>query len=594
MNGTRPARSAAAVLALALLAAPGCSSRDRAGGVAAESRTTLTFAQGNDGDPPEQLARWADQVASLSHGTLRIRFRNGWRLGEVTYETATIGDIRRGKVDMGWVGARALDRVGVTSFQALLAPMLVDSQELQARVFTEGIPEEMLADLHGGITGVGVLPGPMRKMLGVAHPFVRPADFAGATVGMQDSGVAAATFAALGARGTRVPSGAELDGLDAIEQQVSSIWGNQYQVDARYLTGNIDLWPRPLVLLVNDDVYAGLSRDQQRALRQAGRAAVAPAIEASRAEDADDVDEVCDTDLQIRQASAEDLQALRDAVDPVYRQLRRDPKTAAWLDRISQLKSAVGAPPDAMRCGPASDRPSQAGPLPDGTYRNTLTVADARAACSPGDQGSELLDWATVDHVQEIEVTGTRVLQTAYPVGRPDERENGWHGRYQVFRKTLELREDGVEEPLSATWTFDGRLLTLSGMTTPWCDAKAVWTSNPWRLVSKAEQPALTLEGTWTTVLTAADGIDESPGTFTMTFDGDSLQLTDPSGEVGFYGDYTAFRNKLAVTGGPDELHATYHLTGDRLTFRDVTVEGCPDCTPYVVTWESHPWVRQR
>ena len=51
-----------------------------------------------------------------------------------------IEDVQAGKVDMGWVGARAFDAVGVTSFQALVAPFLVDSYELQDRVFQAGIP----------------------------------------------------------------------------------------------------------------------------------------------------------------------------------------------------------------------------------------------------------------------------------------------------------------------------------------------------------------------------------------------------------------------------------------------------------------------
>src|SRR3712207_7072201 len=46
----------------------------------------------------------------------------------------------------------------------------------------------MLADLDPiGVLGIGVLPGPMRKVLGVSRPFRTPQDFTGAVVGMQDS-----------------------------------------------------------------------------------------------------------------------------------------------------------------------------------------------------------------------------------------------------------------------------------------------------------------------------------------------------------------------------------------------------------------------
>ncbi len=68
-------------------------------------------------------------------------------MGEPLYEAGTLQDVKAGKVDMAWVGARAFDTVGVKSFQALLAPLLVDSYALEAKVFEKGIPER---DARGG------------------------------------------------------------------------------------------------------------------------------------------------------------------------------------------------------------------------------------------------------------------------------------------------------------------------------------------------------------------------------------------------------------------------------------------------------------
>ena len=68
--------------------------------------------------------------------------------------------------------------MGVTDFQALLAPFAVDSHDLQKAVFEAGIPDEMLAGVDSaGVQGIGVLPGPMRKVLGIDHAFVSPDDF---------------------------------------------------------------------------------------------------------------------------------------------------------------------------------------------------------------------------------------------------------------------------------------------------------------------------------------------------------------------------------------------------------------------------------
>ena len=268
MHRTTTSRCAVAATVLgAVVISSGYQAQDRAGGDADVEPTVLTFAQPNHGAPDDQLVAWAEQVDRRTDGSVVIEFENGWRIGEVDYESATIADVQAGDVDMAWVGARAFDRLEVTSFQALLAPMLVDSQDLQAKVFEEGIPQEMLAGLDQlDLVGVGVLPGPMRKVLGVDKPFTKPADFAGAVVGMQDSRVTELSFAALGASTKPLPSGADIDGVDAYEQQLSSIWGNHYELSAGFVTSNLNPWPRPLVLFIGRSAYDRLTDTEQQAL----------------------------------------------------------------------------------------------------------------------------------------------------------------------------------------------------------------------------------------------------------------------------------------------------------------------------------------
>ena len=251
----------AAVLAAFVLPLVACggSGSDKAGGTDKGKPRVLTLAN-VIGEPPAQLTSWAEQVGRLSDGTLTIEFENGWRAGDAHYEVGTLDDVKAGKVDLAWVGARAFDRAGVMSFQALVAPLLIDSYDLQAKVFEQGIPEQMLEGVGElDLVGIGVLPGPMRKVLGVSKPFVGPADFEGEVVGLQDSAVADASLRALGATPRPVPSGAKLDGLDAYEQQLGSIWGNSYDEGAKYVTANLNLWPRPLVVVMDKEVFASLT-----------------------------------------------------------------------------------------------------------------------------------------------------------------------------------------------------------------------------------------------------------------------------------------------------------------------------------------------
>ena len=154
----------------------------------------LTFASNNRG-LPSQIAEFLDQVARRGDGDVQLDYIDGWREGESEQEAGLIADVRDGEVDIAWVGARGFDSVGVTSFQALVAPFLVDSYDLQDDVFAAGIPMRMLQGLDElGLTGIGVLPGPLRQIVGIDHAFVMPADFAGEIVGTSGGDLAELTF----------------------------------------------------------------------------------------------------------------------------------------------------------------------------------------------------------------------------------------------------------------------------------------------------------------------------------------------------------------------------------------------------------------
>src|SRR5919197_1384163 len=169
---------------------------------------------GRSGGQPEQLNAFARAVERASGGTLRIQFAPNWRGGDFTQERDTIADVRAGRVDLAWVGARAWDWEGVRGFDALLAPFLVDSHALEQRVFERGIPQRMLPAVRkAAVVPIAVLPVPLRSALGVGHALLAPADFRGKTIGVQGV-VAAETLRALGARPRQYSAQPTLNGLD--------------------------------------------------------------------------------------------------------------------------------------------------------------------------------------------------------------------------------------------------------------------------------------------------------------------------------------------------------------------------------------------
>jgi TRAP-type C4-dicarboxylate transport system substrate-binding protein len=442
--------------------------RDRAGGAREVEPHVLTMAQPNDGEPPAQLVSWAEAVKERSGGTVTIKFKSAWRLGEVDYESGTIEDVRAGKVDLGWVGARAFDRVGVNSFQALLAPLLVDSYDLQAAVFEAGIPDEMLQGVEQiDLVGIGVLPGPMRKVLGISEPLLEPADFTGKTIGLQDSALAADTLTALGATPQPVPSSADLDGLDGYEQQLASIAGNHYYTEADYVTANVNLWPRPLVMVMSADAFQSLAPPQQDALREAAAEAIPAALDDSRAEDDEAMPALCREGMTLAVATDRDLAEFRSALEPVYEELNADPATKAHIDAIQGLKSSLNFAPEAPQC-PAGDAAGSAtapseGALPQGRFESTLT---------PEDWESGVRDLGTFTLVIDAETL---------TIIEPGSGDIGFKGTYSVFRDTIEVT-DGLDV-VTARWSFDGERLSFTDVTPENSPFEVVWESHPWEKV---------------------------------------------------------------------------------------------------------------
>ena len=139
------AKSARPVVLLAVMAVlAGCGSPgfNKAGDSQPRHPVVLTLANFNG--ISGELDGFTGNVWRLSGGTMQIAITYRWRHGQVTPETGLIGDVKAGKADLGVVGSRAWDSVGVTSFRALGAPLLIDSYALQDRVLRSRLIGQML------------------------------------------------------------------------------------------------------------------------------------------------------------------------------------------------------------------------------------------------------------------------------------------------------------------------------------------------------------------------------------------------------------------------------------------------------------------
>src|SRR3954468_7976494 len=197
---TRPIRRAAAGL-LVLVAVAGCSPAGGTSKAGAPTVVTLRMADGfSKLDYVPAVQAFVDEVEQRSDGLLRIEVTHGVGGFAPDFEPQIVRSVAAGDFDLAWSGTRAFDLMGVTSFEALTAPLLVDSYPLQDAIVHSELPGQMLAGLAPlHVRGLALLAGGLRKPIAVAGPLLRPADWRGVSVAAFASDSQAATVRALGA-----------------------------------------------------------------------------------------------------------------------------------------------------------------------------------------------------------------------------------------------------------------------------------------------------------------------------------------------------------------------------------------------------------
>jgi TRAP-type C4-dicarboxylate transport system substrate-binding protein len=422
-----------ALTAVALVAvAVGCagSGGDKAGGGSPGKPLVLTLESEDDlsltGAP-----EFAEAVERVSEGAMRIQLVPAGRGTERLWEKGVVEDIRGGKAQLGIVDARVWDTFGVKAFQGMLAPLLVDSLELERHVLESQLAMQMLESVErAGVVGIALLPGPLRQPFGISHPLLGPDDYRGTTMGMRPSGLVRTVLRALGARAKVYVPGV-LSGLDGTDSNPKAIDYNSWEGS---LTTNVVLWPKPYTIVMNREAFDALTSEQQAVLRDAGRAAIAPELDETVYDSSESLRSACARGtLTLVSASAAEVAALREAMQPVYQELESDPKTRELIAGITEMRSslpaAASAPP---RCRGARAKVSAAATTLEGRWKLAFTRADLVAVGV-----SERLAKRAPAIVQAIVVFGPRGRYTGTANGRVVVR-----GTYKVNGDVLSLVYD--------------------------------------------------------------------------------------------------------------------------------------------------------
>jgi TRAP-type C4-dicarboxylate transport system substrate-binding protein len=448
------------LLAAIALATSACSSSgvDKAGGTRAKPPVVLTLANHQRG--PDDVEYWIEEVQRRSGGSLRIQATNRWWDQEVASDKATIADVQAGKVQLAKVHAGAYDTVGVTSFQALVAPFLIDNQMLERRVLESDLAGQMLAATSKlGLVGLALLPTDLRKPLGLSRPLVTARDYRGARMGVREGEVAKATFTALGATPVGTIPGGPLRGLDGAELDLGAINWNEYDLQAKAVTANLTFWPRPVTVVINRTVFESLTPRQQEALRQAGSSVISRQLHYRQLLSGEDRHILCRRGLRFLHASSQDLAALRRAVQPVYDQLERSPDTRSSLRRIQAMKqeTRAAATPDSPRCSPPSSAvgpANQQATVLEGVYRTSFTRNEL--ANSP-----LLYDAAELNDENWGEFTLTLEHGHVTLVQKNDVTSSSYSGTFTVNGDAVVVQMTNDRNPFAFRWSLYRDVLTF-------------------------------------------------------------------------------------------------------------------------------------
>jgi TRAP-type C4-dicarboxylate transport system substrate-binding protein len=383
-----------ALAAVVAVVAGGCSGdgaiSDKAGGSGAPVVLRMANPAG-DLEVVPLIKDFVSQVKEHSGGNVRIEVVHRWGDFAADAEQQVVRAVAAGKVDLGWAGTRVFDTMGVPSFQALQAPMLIDSYALEQAVVTSDIPGQMMRGLDKlGVRGFGTLANGLRRPIAVKQPMLGVADWRGMMFGTYRSQGQAKAIRALGATPMEVVGPvreqALKDGkLQGFELSLSFYSHLVLAQRAPYVTANVTLWPEMDVLFANPGRLAALTGQQRGWLQQAAQdTAGRSAALADR--DAQSLNNTCQSGARFANASEADLAALRKAFVPVYASLEQDRQTKAFIQRIQMLKQSIPAGASLVipagctgkaRTQPPASQGTASADL-NGTYRYVLTKEDAR------------------------------------------------------------------------------------------------------------------------------------------------------------------------------------------------------------------------
>jgi TRAP-type C4-dicarboxylate transport system substrate-binding protein len=286
---------------------------------------------------------FARRVAQLSHGNLQIAMHSDLYGGAADNEQKVARDVEHNRLQLAWDPTRVWDKLGITSYQGLQAPFLINSLPLFSRVLRSPVTGEVASGPRKqGVLSLGLTAVNLRRPLGAKKPFLSLADFNGAKMNVIASKLSEQAMKAVGA--TPVEAGGALHDelraghLDGAETAIDVIFENGFGDVAKYVTSNLVFFPKAVTIDVNAAAYRSLTPRQRAILARAARETQQYSITELTKQEAIDAAAICKSGIRFAKATDADIAAIEQAEQPVYDQLQNDPLTGRVVTQIQALK----------------------------------------------------------------------------------------------------------------------------------------------------------------------------------------------------------------------------------------------------------------
>ena len=291
--------------------------------------------------------RWAELVKEKTGGRINIKMYPGTSLvnGDQTKEFTAL---RQGTIDMA-VGSTINWSPQVKELNLFSLPFLMpDHKALDA--LTQGEVGKKLFDLLATKDVVPLAWGEngFREISNSKHPIRTPADLKGMKIRVVGSPLYLDTFTALGANPTQMSWADAQPALStgAVDGQENPL---AIFVAAKLATlgqTNLTLWgyvADPLIFVVNQEVWASWSKEDQEAVRAAAVQAAAEEVALSRkgitAEDDSLLKEITAQGVEVVRLTPEEQKAFQTATQPVFEKWTKQ----IGPDLVKEAQSAIAA-----------------------------------------------------------------------------------------------------------------------------------------------------------------------------------------------------------------------------------------------------------